>query len=89
MELKFSGQFNRDIDIRDRNVLDGVRDAILNIKSASTISQIHRLIKLKKYKVHYRIQVAEHYRIGIIIRKNTVWLLRFGHRNIFYKKLFP
>ena len=89
MELRFSGQFNRDIDIRNRSVLDGVRDAILNVKSASTISQIQYLIKLKKYKVHYRIQVAENYRIGVIVRKSIIWFIRFGHRSVFYKKLFP
>ena len=89
MELKFKGQFDRDIDINNRKVLDAVRDVILNIERAENISQIQNLIKLKKYHTHYRIKVAGDYRIGVIIRKDTVYFLRFGHRNIFYKKLFP
>ena len=89
MELKYKGQFYRDIDIHNRQVLDAVRDAILNVKSASGILQIHNLKKLRKYSVHYRIKIANDFRIGVVIRKNTIWFTCFGHRNIFYKKLFP
>ena len=88
MELRFKGQFNRDIDIHDRELLEAVKDSILNIKSAKSASQIHGLKKLRKFKTHYRIKIEEDYRAGIIIRGKTVWLARFGHRNTFYKK-FP
>lgn len=88
MELKFKGQFNRDIDIHNTIVLTAVKDAILNVKNAPGISKIHNLKKLRKYTVHYRIKTAENYRIGVVIRKNTVWFARFGHRSNFYKN-FP
>ena len=85
MELKYKGQFNRDIDITNSKLLNAVRDAILNVKQAKDISKIRNLKKLKKYTAYYRIKVAENYRIGLIIRNKTVWLVRFGHRNTFYK----
>jgi mRNA-degrading endonuclease RelE of RelBE toxin-antitoxin system len=85
MELKYKGQFNRDIDIDNSKVLNAVKDAVINVKKAVNISKINNLKKLKKYAVHYRIKIAENYRIGLIIRKNTVWFVRFGHRNTFYK----
>ena len=88
MELKYNGQFNRDIAHRNRELSVAIKHAILNVKKASTISQIQNLVKLKKYKVHYRIKVADDYRIGIIIRGNKVWFARFGHRSNFYKT-FP
>lgn len=88
MELKYKGQFNRDIDIDNSKVLIAVRDAIVNVKKARKVSEIHNMKKLKKYSVYYRIKIAENYRIGMIIRKNTVWFIRFGHRNTFYK-YFP
>ncbi|MGP8216839.1 MAG: hypothetical protein ACLQQ4_14835 [Bacteroidia bacterium] len=88
MELRFSGKFYKDIDINNRKVLDAVRDTISNVENAGNISQINNLKKLEKYKIHYRIRVADDYRIGIIIRGNVVRFVRFGHRNIFYKKLF-
>ena len=88
MELRYKGSFSHDIAIHNRALLDSVRDAILNVKGAKDSSQIHHLRKLKNYHVHYRIKIAGNYRIGIIIRKNIVWFVRFGHRSNFYKK-FP
>lgn len=89
MELRYEGQFKRDVSHCNSELADEIRKAIFNVKSAHKVSQIQNLVKLKKYKTHYRIKVAKHYRIGIIIRGNIVWFARFGHRNNFYKKLFP
>ena len=89
MELRFKGQFKRDIDkIENREVLKELRDTILRIKKASDLSQIKNLVKLKNYRTHYRIRIHTDYRIGIVIRRNVIWFARFGHRSIFYKK-FP
>jgi len=54
MELLFSGQFNRDIDGRSRKLSSEIRNAIFDVKKAKDSSQIQYLVKLKKYKVHYR-----------------------------------
>lgn len=88
MELKFKGQFNRDIDIDNRKVLEQVRDCILQVKKARSIAQIPNIKKLRLYKTRYRIRVARNYRIGLIIRNKVVWFVRFGHRSSFYDK-FP
>ncbi len=88
MELKYKGQFLRDIDIRNQTVLQEVAKAIINVKSAKEVTKISNLKKLKKYKTHYRIKIAGDYRIGIIIRDKTVWFTCFGHRSNFYKQ-FP
>ena len=88
MELKFSGQFDRDIKGLNKKLSGAVRQSILNVKSASATSGIQNLVKLKKYKTHFRIRIEDEYRIGIIIRGKTVWFMRFGHRNSFYKR-FP
>src|ERR1035437_49195 len=88
MELKYKGTFKRDFEACSRVLVVAVYDAVMNIKEASSIEQIHHLKKLRKYKTHYRIRIANDYRIGIIIRGNKVWLTCFGHRNNFYKN-FP
>lgn len=88
MVLKFKGQFNRDIDIKNQEVLEEVFAAINDVKAADSISQIHQLKKLRKYKTHYRIKVAKIYRIGVTIRGNTVWFACFGQRSTIYK-YFP
>jgi len=89
MELKYKGSFKRDFETNNRLIVEAVHKAVMNIKNASSITQIQNLKKMRKYTTHYRIRVADDYRIGIIIRGNTVWFTRFGHRNLFYKKLFP
>mgnify|MGYP002405678801 FL=1 len=88
MELKYKGTFRRDFKTSNRIIVIAVHEAVMKIKQAKKISDIQNLIKLKKYKVHYRIRITDDYRIGVIIRGNTVWLARFGHRSNFYKK-FP
>lgn len=40
------------------------------------------------YRVLQDISVAGDYWMGIVVRGDTVWLVRFCHRSIFYKQ-FP
>ena len=88
MELKFSGQFNKDVKGLNRNLSEAIHKSILNVKTASSVPGIHNLVKLKKYKTHFRIRIEGEYRIGVIIRGKTVWFVRFAHRTVFYKN-FP
>lgn len=88
MELKFKGQFIRDIDVSNKALLHEVKAAIDNVKAAKTIAQIAQLKKLRSYETLYRIKVAKDYRIGVVIRNEVVWFVRFGHRNNIYKR-FP
>ena len=52
MELKYRGQFNRDIDFNNRGVLEEIKQAILNVKKAKSITEIPDLKKLRKYKTY-------------------------------------
>ena len=88
MELRFSGQFQKDIAHRNKKISEIIKKAILDVWKALSPQQIPNMKKLRDYDTHYRISLGD-YRIGIIIRKNTVWFTRFGQRNLFYKKLFP
>ncbi len=89
MELIVKGSFDRDVAaFTNRYLLEQVQEAMENIIKAKSISHIPNLVKLREYKNFYRILVAKDYRIGIMIRKNTVWVIRFGHRNTIYK-YFP
>ena len=89
MIVAFKGAFRRDAaNINDRVVKKAANEIIQHIKTASHISKIHRLVKLRKYKVHYRIEIEGNYRIGIIIRNNKVWFVRVLHRSKIYKE-FP
>ena len=93
MELLSKPRFTRDISkVKNKDVAMALSAVMYNIKSATDISQIHNLVKLEQYSVHYRIRIKldkkRDYRVGLIIRGNKVWLARFLHRNKIYK-LFP
>ena len=89
MELIAKGSFYRDVaQYRNKKLLQALYDTLKQIEVAKNVSEIPFLIKLKKFEVHYRIQVEKDYRIGAVIRGNKIWLACFGHRNNFYKT-FP
>ncbi len=88
MELKYKGSFKQDLEKCNRTVTEEVFKSVIEIKKATSINQIQNLKKLTRYKTFYRIKVANTYRMGLIIKKDTVWLVCLGHRSNFYKD-FP
>jgi mRNA-degrading endonuclease RelE of RelBE toxin-antitoxin system len=88
MELKYKGSFKRDFAKCSRANAELVYECVVNIRKATSEKQIQNLKKLRKYSTHYRIKIGEDYRLGIIVRKKKVFLVRFGHRNSFYDS-FP
>jgi mRNA interferase RelE/StbE len=89
MILVFKGSFRRDVSkINDHKVRVAILSAIENVKTAPGLSSINRMVKLRKYSVHYRIELEGNYRIGIIIRGDKVWFSRVLHRSKIYKE-FP
>ena len=89
MELIVKGTFFRDINsISNLDLLSAIAEKVKEIEAAHASKQIVDLKKLRKYKFHFRIKIADVYRIGAMIRGNKIWFIRFGHRSNFYKK-FP
>ncbi|MEI8204739.1 MAG: hypothetical protein WCH34_17100 [Bacteroidota bacterium] len=89
MELSVKGTFYRDISAyTNRALLKTVLEVMHEIEKADSIAKINNIKKLRKYKNQYRIKLLEGYRIGLIVKKDKVCLVRFGHRNAFYK-YFP
>jgi mRNA interferase RelE/StbE len=86
------GSFDRDISkVKSRAIRLKLSDKIAQIQSVKDISFITSLKLLRGYTNHYRIAVKtedESYRIGAIIRGDTVWLVRFLPRKIIYRQ-FP
>jgi len=75
MELKAKGSFYRDLQkFSNRELALAVQKTLEQLVRAQNISQIPNLKKLKKFKVYYRIQVLNDYRIGMVIKNNTIML---------------
>jgi mRNA interferase RelE/StbE len=92
MKVVVKGTFNRDIDnVRGKEIRHALDVKISQIEKAEDITRITGVILLEGYSHHYRIIVKSKnhsYRIGAIIRGNTIWLVRFLSRKIVYKN-FP
>ncbi len=92
MKVYTKGTFNRDVDnLSDVALLEALRDRIKQIEIAQDASHIIGLKLLRNYQAHYRIKIItphSSYRIGAVIRGNTIWLVRFLSRKKIYQQ-FP
>lgn len=88
MKLLIDRSFEKDTDkIKDQKLLHSIADCIEGILNADKLSDIPNCKKLKGSKNTYRIRIGN-YRIGFILEKQTVELIRFLPRNAIYK-YFP
>jgi len=73
--------------IKDKNILDSIKETINNIEEADSIKGIRHLKKMKDCKDAFRVRVND-YRIGIFIEGNNVEFNRVLHRREIYR-YFP
>ena len=92
MKVIVKGTFDRDVDkARSKELCAALDDKISQIERAKNLSQVTGVKLLEGYSHHYRIIVKSKnhsYRVGAIIRNDTIWLVRFLPRKIIYKA-FP
>ena len=92
MRIVVKGTFDRDVEkARNKEIRSALDRKITQIEKANDISNITAMILLEGYSHHYRIVVKSQdhsYRIGAIVRGETIWLVRFLPRRIIYK-VFP
>jgi len=88
MIVRIDKCFERDVrKIQDQSAKNKLAYTINKIQNAQNVSEITGLKKIKGTNFYYRIRLGE-YRLGIIIRKKEVLLVRFLHRKDIYK-YFP
>lgn len=92
MKIIVKGTFDRDIDkVHSKELRLALDTKIIQIEQAKNLSQVTGVKLLEGYSHHYRILVKSKnhsYRIGAIVRNETIWLIRFLPRRIIYKS-FP
>ena len=92
MKIIFKPKFKRDTDkVKSKELLLALQEKIQKIKKAQTAETITGLKLLRGYTHHYRIilNVGEHkYRIGAMIRREKIWMVRFLPRSVVYEQ-FP
>ena len=90
MKTEFKSSFLKDIrSIKDKTLLFRLEQFILAVETADNLSAIPNLKKLKgqKNNFYYRSRIGN-YRVGIIIRQDTVVFVRFLNRKEIYR-YFP
>jgi mRNA-degrading endonuclease RelE of RelBE toxin-antitoxin system len=92
MNIFSKGTFHRDVAaLSDLVLLVALREKIEELEKAPDITRVTGLKLLRGYETHYRIKVITSnasYRIGAVIRGNTIWLVRFISRKKIYQR-FP
>ncbi len=88
MNVSFDSSFHkRLIKIKDRNVLEKVRQAIMLVEDVNDIHHIPHLKKLEGFKTFYRLRIGD-YRIGLELIGDTLVFITIANRKDIYK-IFP
>lgn len=88
MNLVYEASFARDLKrIRDKQLLQRVRDLIDELKAVQELADLPGAKKLQGHNTFYRVRLGD-YRVGIELVDNQVILVRFLHRKDIYR-YFP
>jgi len=86
--VKIDKSFAKDVErINSQSINKKLSRVIIGIQKTSKLSEVTNLKKIHGTKNYYRIRMGD-YRIGIIIFKEEVQLVRLLHRKDVYK-YFP
>ncbi|MDR0834843.1 MAG: hypothetical protein LBN93_11820 [Candidatus Symbiothrix sp.] len=92
MKVIIKLSFNKDVrNVKHKELKDVLWSKIQQIEKAKNIENITGMKLLRGYTTHYRIKMItknHSYRIGAIVKNDTIWLCRFLQRKKVYK-LFP
>ncbi len=88
MIVKIDRSFEKDTNsIKNKQILHKIADCIERVEKSNSIKEVTNLKKLKGTNQYFRIRIGD-YRIGLVIKGNTVIFERVLHRKDIYKK-FP
>ena len=88
MKTSFRKSFTRDLKkTKDRDVLERVREAILEVEQAATLQEISNLKKMSGTADCFRIRIGD-FRLGLIVEEEKVEFVRCLHRRDLYR-FFP
>ncbi len=88
MIVRIEKTFEKDLKkMRDKHLEKKVAACIENIIDSKNILEIKNIKDLKGSDVHFRIRIGD-YRIGLVIEKKEVHLIRILHRKEIYR-FFP
>lgn len=88
MKVSFRQSFTRDLKrIKDKVVLDQIKQVIEQIEVAQQLNDIKNLAKVSGGADYYRVRIGN-YRLGIAVLSDEVEIVRCLHRRDIYR-YFP
>lgn len=88
MKVVFLQRFEKDIRrLRDATLLGRLKKSILALEEAHTLDAVPQIVAMTGHPNHYRIRIGD-YRLGIELRDDAMFLVRFLHRREIYR-IFP
>jgi mRNA interferase RelE/StbE len=88
LKVEFRESFLKDLRaIKDKKLLDKLRETIESLESANHLLDNHNIKKLRGGKGYYRIRIGE-YRLGFVVEDDSLVLVRFLSRKEIYR-FFP
>jgi len=90
VKIEFKDSFLKDIrTVKNKKLRSRLEQFILVVETADNLSQISNLKKLKgqKKNFYYRSRIGN-YRVGLIIKQDTIVFVRFLNRKEIYR-FFP
>lgn len=89
MRTEFRKSFVKDLKrhAKDKQLLARIQGIILEVEAADTLTAINNLKKLKAEGSYFRIR-SGNYRLGLIVKNETVTFVRALHRSEIYR-YFP
>jgi len=88
VKVSFERSFLKDLKgLKDRTLFAQVDALISEVKSATTLAEVHHLRKMRGHETYYRLRLGD-YRIGIEFLEDTVFFVRILHRKDIYR-YFP
>lgn len=88
MKVSFLHTFENDLKrVQDKLLLNKLKNLIISLENANSLSEIESVKKIKGSKSAFRIRIND-FRLGFFYEEGTIELCRFVHRKDIYK-LFP
>jgi len=88
MKLLFERKFLKEVsNLNNKKLQYSIEEIISEAERAKSFGEINNVKKLKGFQNAYRIRIGE-YRIGVILKDETLIFVRFMHRKDIYK-YFP
>ncbi|MGE0086262.1 MAG: type II toxin-antitoxin system RelE/ParE family toxin [Desulfococcaceae bacterium] len=88
MKIRYKSGFKKDLkNIRDKNLLQKIKNIINEIRISDDLSEISNMKKLKGYDSFYRTRAGD-FQIGIEIIENELIFVRILNRKDMYR-FFP